>query len=123
MNCFAKFLAARIASFRHALNGLGAAIRSEGNIRVHLLATIVVVALGFALGVSAAEWAALLGAMALVWMAELFNTALETLCDIVRPELSDKVKRVKDIAAAAVLLSAVAAAIIGGLVFLPYIYK
>ncbi|MCF6273230.1 MAG: diacylglycerol kinase family protein [Rhodobacteraceae bacterium] len=120
MNCFAKFIAARITSISHALRGLGVAIRTEGNAKVHLAATILVVILGFALDISAGEWLAIIGAIALVWIAELMNTALEGLCDIVSPEYSEKVKHAKDTAAAAVLVAATAATIIGAVVFLPY---
>lgn len=121
MNCFAKFLAARIESFGHAFRGFGFALRAEPNARVHLVATIVVVALGLAVGISTLEWVAIAAAIGLVWMAELFNTALEILCDIVAPDPSVRVKHAKDTAAAAVLVAAIAAATIGALVFLPYL--
>lgn len=121
MNCFAKFLANRIASIGHAINGLGFAFKTQGNTRVHLLATIVVIILGIAVEITRFEWMAIAAAIALVWMAELFNTAFEYLCDIVHPDVSEKVKRAKDTAAAAVLVAAIAAAIIGGFVFLPYL--
>lgn len=121
MTCFAKFLAARLRSFGYALAGLLYAVKTEGNVRVHLLATVLVVALGFGFGVTRLEWAALAAAMGLVWMAELLNTALENLCDIVEPERTETIGRIKDVAAAAVLMAAIAAAVIGALVFWPYI--
>ena len=120
MICFAKFLAARVRSFGFALAGLAYAVKNEGNMRVHLLATILVLALGFGFGVSRLEWVALAGAIGMVWLAELLNTALEILCDFVAPEKADAIKRVKDVAAAAVLMAALAAAGIGALVFWPY---
>lgn len=122
MNCFAKFLAARLRSFGFALEGLVFAVKTEGNARVHLAATLMVIALGFGFGVSRVEWMALLAAMGLVWAAELLNTALEILCDIVEPERSEAIKRAKDVAAAGVLASALAAAGIGAFVFWPYIF-
>ncbi len=122
MICFAKFLAARVRSFGFALEGLAYAVKHEGNLRVHLLATILVLALGLGFGASRLEWAALAGAIGMVWMAELLNTALETLCDFVAPEKADAIKRVKDVAASAVLMAALAAACIGGLVFWPYLF-
>lgn len=122
MTCLAKFLAARLRSFGFALEGLLYAIRTEGNVRVHLLATALVIGLGFGFGVSSSAWMALIAAMGLVWVAELLNTALEILCDIVAPERSESIKRVKDVAAAAVLAAALAAAGIGALVFWPYIF-
>ena len=120
MICFAKFLAARFRSFRYAFAGLLYAVKTEGNARVHLLVTVLVVALGLGVGVSRLEWTALAAAIGLVWGTELLNTALENLCDLVEPERSEAIRRVKDIAAAAVLLAAMAAAIIGTLVFWPY---
>jgi len=122
MTCFAKFLAARLRSFGFALAGLVYAVKTEGNVRVHLVASIIVVALGFGLGVSRLEWAALVSAIGLVWLAELLNTALEILCDFVEPARADAIKRAKDVAAAGVLAAALAAASIGGLVFWPYIF-
>ncbi len=122
MTCFAKFLAARLRSFGFALEGLSFAVKSEGNVRVHLAATLLVVALGYGFGVSRGEWMALIGAMGLVWLAEMLNTALEILCDSVAPERSDGIKHVKDVAAGGVLAAALAAAGIGALVFWPYVF-
>lgn len=122
MTCFAKFLAARLRSFGFAVAGLIYAVKTEGNARVHLLATLLVIALGFGFGVSRFEWMALVTAMGLVWLAEMLNTALENLCDFVAPKRSDAIKRVKDVGAAGVLAAALAAAGIGALVFWPYIF-
>ena len=121
MSCFAKFLATRLRSFGFAVKGLFYAIKTEGNARVHLLATLLVMALGFGFEVTRPEWAALAAAIGLVWMAELLNTALENLCDSVEPAQSEAIGRVKDVSAAAVLVAAIAAAVIGALVFWPYI--
>jgi diacylglycerol kinase (ATP) len=121
MTCFAKFLAARFRSFGYALAGVLYAVKTEGNVRVHLLATVLVVALGFGFGVTRLEWAALVAAIGLVWLAELVNTALEGLCDIVEPNRSEAIRRIKDVSAGAVLAAAIAAAAIGALVFWPYV--
>ncbi len=123
MTCFAKFLAARLRSFGFAFAGLAYGLKTEGNLRVHLVATMLVVALGFGFGVARWEWAALAGAIGLVWAAELLNAALEGLCDFVEPEKTEAIRRIKDMAAAAVLMAAMAAAVIGVLVFWPYIIR
>jgi len=123
MSCLAKFLAARLRSFGFALEGLAFALKSEGNLRVHFVATALVVALGIGFGVSRHEWAALVVAIGLVWVAELLNTALEALCDYVQPKQAEPIKRIKDIAAAAVLLAALTAATLGALVFWPYLFS
>lgn len=103
----------RMRSFGHALSGLGHLLRTEHNAWVHAAATVAVVAIGLWLGLSAAEWRWILLAVALVWMAEAFNTSLETLCDVVSPERRPAIKRVKDIAAGAVLIAALTAVGIG----------
>ena len=103
----------RLRSFRCALSGLGHLIRTEHNAWIHAAATVAVLPIGLWLGLSAAEWRWILLAVALVWMAEAFNTSLETLCDVVSPDWHPAIKRVKDIAASAVLITALAALGIG----------
>ncbi len=122
MTCFAKFLAARWRSFGFAFRGLGYALNTQGNMQVHLLAALLVGALALGVGVSRMEGAALGAAVGLVWIAELLNTAIETLCDYVEPARAEAIKHTKDIAAGAVLVAAATAALIGGLVFYPYFF-
>lgn len=111
----------RLKSFTHAFAGFAYMLRTQHNAWVHVLATACVVIAGFVLRVSADDWRWLIAAMALVWAAEAINTAFEHLCDVVSPEFHASVKRSKDIAAAAVLVCAVAAALIGILTFWPYL--
>ncbi len=111
---------ARLNSFRHAFAGIATLLREQHNARIHLLATVAVVALAFWLEVSRLEWLALLIAIALVWVAEALNSALEYLCDAAVPEAHDLIAKAKDVAAAAVLICAAIAALIGLLVFVPY---
>ena len=110
-------LRARLESFGHALRGVVIVLRSEHNAWIHALATLAAIALGFALKNDRGEWLAVSLAIALVWTAEILNTALEALCDVVSPEHHPGVKEVKDIAAGAVLVSAVGALIVAILVF------
>ncbi len=84
---------------------------------IHVLATIVVVAAGQWRGLSGTQWCLLTIAIAMVWVAEGFNTAIERLCNVTAPEPHPIIKQVKDISAAAVLIAALAALIIGLLVF------
>ena len=93
----------------------------EQNARLHLLATVLVVALAFALQISRQDWQALILVVALVWLAEGLNTALEHLCDAVMPEQHPLIGKAKDVAAGAVLVSAGFAAVMGGLIFIPYL--
>ena len=111
--------AARARSFGYAFRGIVTLLATQHNAWIHAAATVVVVGLGVALGVSRLEWALLVFAIALVWTAEGLNTALEWLCDVAAPEYSPLVKKAKDVAAAAVLLAAIGSALIGLLVFGP----
>lgn len=113
-------IAARLRSFTYAFAGVVHMLRTQHNAWLHVLATVLVIAAGFALQVSPEDWRWLIVAMALVWSAEAVNTAFEHLCDVVSPEFHEGVKRAKDVAAAAVLFCALAAAVIGVLTLLPY---
>jgi diacylglycerol kinase len=111
--------ARRWKSFGHAFRGLAFLLRTQPHARLHALATAVVVALGFWFDVPRGEWLALVLAMGLVWLAEAMNTALETLADAVHPEQHPLVGRAKDVAAAGALMSALAALVVGLLIFVP----
>lgn len=114
-------LASRIKSFRHALEGLAFVMRTQRNAWIHAAAAIVVALAGFTAGLTPQEWLWIILAIALVWIAEVFNTAFEHLCDVVQPEFHASVKAAKDVAAGAVLLAACAAVLIGALVFWPHL--
>ncbi len=109
----------RLRSFRFAFNGILAFLRSEPNGRIHLAATVAVVAMASWLGCTVMEWALLTFAMALVWVAEMINTTIEKTMDLLHPDRHQAVKWIKDVAAGAVLVAAVAAAVVGGLIFIP----
>jgi diacylglycerol kinase (ATP) len=111
----------RLASFRYAASGLILLVRREPNARIHLAATLIIMATGTALRVSVADWCWLVGAMAGVWMAEAFNTAIEVLCDRVCQERDPAIGQAKDLAAGGVLIASIAAGAIGLLVFLPHL--
>lgn len=80
------------------------------------------VVLGFVFHISNYEWIAVLIVMALVWMAELFNTCLEKTMDFLSGEIHPQIKIIKDMAAAAVLITALMAVVVGCLIFLPKIF-
>lgn len=88
---------------------------------IHLLATALVVGAGFYFEVQTIEWLFLIFAISIVWMAEAFNTAIEFLCNRVSTEQDPMIGHAKDLAAAAVLIASIGAAIIGIMIFLPYI--
>ncbi|MEY4134914.1 MAG: hypothetical protein RL386_1264 [Bacteroidota bacterium] len=111
----------RLRSFVYAFRGIALLLLTQPNARIHLLATAVVVWAGLYFRISTTEWALLVTAMAIVWIAEALNTALEFLTDLVSPGHHVLAGRAKDVAAAAVLLAAIAAAIIGAIIFMPYL--
>jgi len=113
---------ARLHSFRYALAGLRTLLLTQHNAWLHAAATAVVVVAGLVLGLSLAEWCWLVLAMTLVWMAEALNTALEFLADAVTQEFHPLILQAKDVAAAAVLIAAIGALLIGLLVFGPHVW-
>ena len=116
-------IAKRLKSFTYAFNGLKVLFAEEHNSRIHLFATVCVIIAGALLKLSVLEWAAVAFAVGLVFSGEIFNSAIEDLSDVVCPERDDRIKKVKDLAAAGVLVNAIAAATIGLLVFLPKIIQ
>ena len=112
-------IAKRLKSFTYAFNGLRVLFKEEHNSRIHLFATICVVVAGVLLKLSVLEWVAVAFAVGLVFSGEIFNSAIEGLSDVVCPEHDERIKKVKDLSAAAVLVNAITAAVVGLLVFLP----
>ena len=110
----------RIRSFKFAFVGIWTMLKTQHNAWVHACATFGVVASGLFFGVSAAEWCWLVLAVMAVWTAEALNTAFEFLADVASPEFHPLVKNSKDVAAGAVLISAIGAVVIGLLVLGPY---
>ena len=106
-------------SFHYALSGMADMLRQEPNARIHCIITVLVVAAGFFFRISATEWICIAFAIGLVISAEAFNTAIERLADVVQPDQDERIRDVKDLAAAAVLLCALAAAAVGVIIFLP----
>lgn len=94
-------------------------VRSQANARIHLAATVVVVAMGLWLQLPERDWALLTLAIGGVWAAEALNTAIETVVDLVSPEWHPLARDAKDLAAGGVLLATFAAVVIGVLVFAP----
>jgi diacylglycerol kinase (ATP) len=115
------WLAARLRSFVYAGRGVVTLLSSQHNAWIHAVATALTVAAGAWLGVSRVEWISLILAILVVWAAEAFNTALEFLADMASPEFHPLVEKAKDVAAGGVLICAVGAALIGLLVFGPYL--
>ena len=113
------FFQSRALSFRYAFAGWWFVIRTQRNAWIHAVVSIAVVIVSFWLGLSPHEWAVIVLAIALVWTAEFLNTALEAVVDLASPQQHYLAKVGKDVGAAAVLIAAVSAALIGFLILGP----
>ena len=116
-------IAKRLKSFTYAFHGLRVLIKEEHNAWIHLFATVCVVVAGILFKISLMEWVAVVFAIGLVFSFEIINTSVEHIADFICPERDDRIKRIKDLAAAAVLVSAITAAVIGLIVFIPKIIE
>jgi len=113
----------RLKSFTYAGRGLRWLVQDEHNAWLHLVASVTVIVAGIALHISLNDWRWLVFAIALVWVTEAMNTAVEELCDRVSPEFDPSIGRVKDLAAGAVLAASLAAGLIGLLTLGPPLFK
>lgn len=109
-----------IRSFVNAFRGIFLLIKSERNFQIHVCALILVVSAGFYFDINRFEWLVIILISALVLGLEGINSALEKLCDEVTEERKESIRNIKDIAAGAVLMAAIAAVIIGITIFFPY---
>jgi diacylglycerol kinase (ATP) len=113
------FILSRLRAFGHALRGLGYVLRTQRNAWVHAIATSLVIILGLWFGLAPRDWASLLVTIAFVWMAEFINTALEAVVDLASPQHHPLAKVGKDVGAAAVLIAAMTAILVGLLILGP----
>ncbi len=114
-------LAGRWRSIQHAFAGILHALRHEPNVRIHLMATLLLVVAMIFIPLNTLEIALLLIITATIWAAELFNTSIETIMDHLSPEKQPAVKHIKDMAAGAVLVLSIAAFLIALIIFIPKI--
>ncbi len=106
-------------SFKYAFQGFSYATKTQLNFRIHLVVTAVALLLGWYLCISSAEWLWIALTVALVLTAELLNTAIEILTDLVSPDWNEKAGHIKDVSAAAVTITAAFAVVVGCIIFLP----
>ena len=109
----------RLKSFVYAINGVKILLHDEHNARIHALATLCVLWFGVYFNITSTEWIAVLFAIGFVFSMEMVNSAIENLCDFMSPDKHETIKKVKDLAAGAVLISAIIAAIVGSIIFIP----
>jgi diacylglycerol kinase (ATP) len=110
-------------SFGYAFEGIGNTVLHERNMQIHCVVAALVVIFGFILHISLTEWMVCLLLFALVFSLELVNTALEAVVDLATSERKPLAKKAKDAAAGAVLISAIIAAILGGIIFFPKLWN
>lgn len=113
----------RAKSFQYAFEGWWYVLRTQRNSLIHAVASLTVIGLGLWLRLSRHDWALIILAIAIVWMAEFMNTALEAIVDMTMVEKHPLAKVAKDVSAAAVLLGAFAAVLVGILILGPPLWQ
>lgn len=110
-----------LKSFKYAFNGIITSFKTEINMKFHIVMMVLVIIAGTLLKISKIEWIICVILFALVISAELINTAIETIVDMITMEKNEKAKIAKDVAAGAVLVNAIGSTIIGLIIFIPKI--
>ncbi len=111
----------RIKSFGFAFKGIKTLVQTQENAQIHLFAIVLVTIVGFLLKIDKTEWSIVIIAFAMVLAAEAFNTAIEFVVDLVSPDYHPLAGKAKDVAAAAVLITAMGAVLTGSIIFFPKI--
>lgn len=114
---------ARITSIKHAIHGIAFVLRTQHNAWIHAAGTMLVVVAGFFFHLTAVEWCWIVIAATSVWTAEALNTALELIADAAAKDFHPLIGHAKDVAAGAVLVTAIGASIIGLIIFWPYLHQ
>lgn len=112
-----------IKSFIYAFRGLVKAFREEQNLRIQAVMGIIVLATAWYFGVTRMEWCILILTIGIVMLTEIINTAIELVTDVLKPRIDNYVKVIKDVMAAAVMMSSVMAVVIGLIIFIPYLLE
>lgn len=118
-----SFFQSRARSFHYAFSGWWFVIRTQRNAWIHAVISVAVIIVSFWLGLGERDWAVIVVAIAMVWTAEFLNTALEAVVDLASPEQNKLARVGKDVGAAAVLIAAVSAALIGFLILGPPLWQ
>lgn len=116
---YGHFLKRRWRAFGHARRGIGFCIKEETHFRLQVLVSVITIVVGVVVGLSRMEWLLVVVCIILVLTLEAVNTAMEHLCNVVQPDYHPGIKRVKDVAAGAVLIAAVGSCVVGCFIFLP----
>lgn len=111
----------RLLSFKYAFEGLNQVFKSEHNAWIHIGLATFAIALSFYFEISSCEWTAIIICISIVISAEIFNTAIEHIANFIQPDKDDRIKVIKDLAAAGVLIAAIGSLIVGLVIFVPLI--
>ena len=110
-------------SIKYAVNGIKVLLKEEHNSRIHVAASLFAIVSSFVLRISVIEWLFIIFSIGLVFAMELINSAIENLSDEINKEINPSIKKIKDLAAGAVLVSAVSALTIGLVIFIPKVWS
>ena len=116
-------VSSRLKSFRYAFDGIASLLKNEHNSRIHLVAAGSVLALGLLLNIDLSGWISVAIVTGLVFITELINSAVEMISDLVDPNVNPAIKVIKDYSAASVLIAAITAVVVGGIIFIPALLK
>lgn len=108
-------------SFKFAFRGLFSLIKKEQNFRIHVLASLIIIILGFYFSIEAWKWCLVIIMIALIFILEMLNTVFERLVDMLKPRIHIYVGEIKDIMSGMVLVAAITAVILALLIFVPYL--
>ena len=116
-------LTRQLKSFTFAFEGIRVLWKEEHNIRIHIIAAFLALIAGLFFQIQVYEWIAVILVIAFIIVTEIINTSIEHLADVVSPGIDNQIKKIKDIAAAAVLIAAISAVVVGVIIFLPKIIR
>ncbi len=116
------FILNRLKAFKYAFKGAWYLIRTEASIKVQVFCALLITGAGFYFEISQTEWCIQLLAIALVLAVEGLNSAVEKIADFIHPDYHRKIGIIKDVSAGAVTFAAVIAAVIGGIIYIPYLF-
>lgn len=117
-----QFITGRIKGGGYAIKGAWLLLKHEASIQVQFVIAVIITIAGFYFDITATEWIFQMLAIGLVMTAEGLNTATEKIADFVHPDFHNKIGHIKDVAAGAVFFAAVTAALIGGIIYFPYLF-
>jgi diacylglycerol kinase len=109
----------RLQSFTYAFNGFKILFKEEHNARIHAVISIFVLLMSFYFNLKPTEWIAIIFSISMVISIEIINSAIENIADFISPKQHEKIKKIKDLSASAVLLCAISAVAIGLIIFVP----